>query len=160
MGARSGTLALSKLDLDNARFGNELMADWLTAEQRSRNMAAIRSRGTKPELMMAEMLASLFPRRKVIEHPDLPGRPDFLLPGLKLAVFADGCFWHGCPKHGRRPEDNRDYWGPKLDRNRKRDRQSVRKLRAAGLKAVRVWEHELREETLARRKLRRAASAP
>lgn len=121
-------------------------------------MTAIRSRETKPETLLREILANVFPGRKIVEHPNLPGRPDFYLPGLRLAVFADGCFWHGCPAHGRKPEDNADYWGPKLERNRKRDRIVIRILRKSGFKAVRVWEHELKEGVPARRKLKRAVA--
>jgi DNA mismatch endonuclease (patch repair protein) len=136
------------------------MADWLTSEQRSRNMSAIRSRGTRPEERLGELLRKTLPRRRVVEHPDLPGKPDYYLPGLKLAIFADGCFWHGCPKHGHVPEDNRGYWEPKLTRNRARDRAAVRQLRRQGIRALRVWEHDLRKETgPARRHLLRAVIA-
>lgn len=132
------------------------MADWLSPDQRSRNMSAIKSRGTKPEAQLVAMLHSMFPRRRLLLHTDLPGKPDAYLPGLRLAVFADGCFWHGCPKHGRNPEDNPDYWGPKLAGNRRRDRRVVREIRRRGLLAVRIWDHEIREGTTARRKVRRA----
>lgn len=125
------------------------MADWLTPEQRSRNMAAIRSSGTSPEERLGASLRLRFPRRKIIERPrDLPGKPDFYVPGLRLAIFADGCFWHGCPVHGRMPEDNRDYWEPKLARNKARDREAVRALRRSGIRPVRLWEHELRKSTI------------
>ena len=119
------------------------MADWLTAKQRSRNMAAIRSSGTRPELVLRRAIALACPRRKVIDRPDLFGKPDFFLPGLKLALFADGCFWHGCRAHGRTPEDNYEYWVRKLERNRVRDRVVTRTLRSQGLTVVRLWEHDL-----------------
>lgn len=137
------------------------MADWLTREQRSRNMSAIRSKGTKPEERLGLLLAEMFPRRKIVPHPDgLEGKPDFLVPSLKLVAFADGCYWHGCPKHGRIPEDNRDYWGPKLQRNRARDRRVARTLRSRGLTVVRVWDHELKPSPApARAKIRRALRA-
>ena len=134
------------------------MADWLTQEQRSRNMVAIRSKGTKPEERLHDLLRVMFPRRKIVSHPeDLDGKPDFYVPSLKLVAFADGCFWHGCPKHGRSPEDNRDYWGPKLERNRARDRRVARSLRAQGHVVVRVWDHDLQPSpTPAKAKIRRA----
>lgn len=134
------------------------MADWLTKEQRSFNMSSIRSKGTGPEMRLGSLLHEMLPRRKVILHPDdLVGKPDYLLPGLKLVTFADGCFWHGCPQHGRRPEDNSDYWAPKLERNRRRDRQVTRQLRSQGFVVVRVWDHELRGSmTQARSKIKRA----
>lgn len=139
------------------------MADWLTREQRARNMAAIRSSGTSPERRLAVALKTLFPRRRIVERSrELPGRPDFYLPGLRLAIFADGCFWHCCPEHGRVPGDNRDYWGPKLARNAARDREAVTALRRLGIRPVRLWEHELRIKTIGAgiRRVSRAAQRP
>jgi DNA mismatch endonuclease (patch repair protein) len=107
-------------------------------------MAAIRSTGTAAERRLALVIQEAFPRRQVVERPDLSGTPDYFLPGLRLAVFADGCFWHGCPKHGRVPEDNADYWGPKLARNKQRDKRVTRELRASDIRVVRVWDHELK----------------
>lgn len=120
-------------------------------------MSAIRSGGTRPERVLGDLLRQTFPRRKIVERPaHLPGKPDYYLPGLRLAIFADGCFWHGCPKHGRTPGDNAAYWGPKLERNRKRDREATRSLRELGICSVRIWEHDLKGQALAaERKLRR-----
>jgi len=134
------------------------MSDWLTKEQRTRNMAAIRSSGTSPEKRLRELLSEFFPRRRIdARRSDLPGRPDYYLPGLRLAVFADGCFWHSCPKHGRVPGDNDHYWRPKLQGNRNHDRQATAALRRQGVRVVRIWEHELRKGAVdARRKLQRA----
>lgn len=121
-------------------------------------MASIRSSGTKPEHQLAGLLRSMFPRRKIVEHPEgFPGRPDFLIPSFSMLIFVDGCFWHGCRKHGRIPEDNRDYWGPKLDRNRNRDRRIARQLRSHGYLVVRVWDHDLKPDpSPAQAKIRRA----
>jgi DNA mismatch endonuclease (patch repair protein) len=137
------------------------MTDWLTKEQRSRNMSAIRSQGTAPEERLKHALRLRFPRRRIMQRPaSLPGRPDFYLPGLRLAIFADGCFWHGCPQHGRTPGDNVGYWAPKLARNVARAREVSRLLRAAGITPIRVWEHELKPKTIhvTMRRLTRAAS--
>jgi DNA mismatch endonuclease, patch repair protein len=72
-----------------------------------------------------------------------PARPDIAFLGLRLAVFIDGCYWHGCPEHGRRDGGkNRAYWGPKIARNRERDEVQVHRLHAAGWIAMRFWEHE------------------
>lgn len=60
----------------------------------------------------------------------------------RVAVFVDGCFWHGCPLHGRVPQSNRDYWVPKLERNMQRDRADTRRLQSASWEVIRVWEHE------------------
>lgn len=132
--------------------------DRLTPDQRSRNMSRIRSSGTSPERRLGELLHVLFPEEAITERPALPGKPDYFLPRLNLAVFADGCFWHGCPKHHRLPEDNRPYWEEKIRRNRARDRRASKDLRAMGVRPVRVWEHELGKDLgAARRKIRRAA---
>ena len=118
-------------------------------------MAAIRSRGTKPEVRLQNLVRELLPRNKVALHPDLPGRPDLFVPGLGLAVFMDGCFWHACPKHGRGPQDNSAYWEPKLVRTHTRDREAVTLLHRLSLTTVRIWEHELRgNASPARRKLK------
>lgn len=88
----------------------------------------------------------------------LPGRPDFVFPREKLAVFVDGCFWHGCPRHGTWPKTNAAFWRKKILANRARDRRVDRTLRARGWRVVRIWQHALRvrdEPTLVRR-LRRA----
>lgn len=119
------------------------MGDRLTPEQRSRNMSAIRSSGTKPEVALEAAIRGALPRRRVQRAPALAGKPDYYLPGLRMAVFADGCFWHGCPIHGRQPTENSDYWSPKIAGNRRRDRRVSAALRALGITVVRVWEHDL-----------------
>ena len=68
------------------------------------------------------------------------GKPDFVFRAAKVAVFVDGCFWHGCPRHGRTPKSRLDFWLPKLARNAKRDRAVSRNLRASGWTVLRVWE--------------------
>ena len=72
----------------------------------------------------------------------LPGTPDIALTRAKLAVFCDGCFWHGCPDHGVLPKRNRRWWAEKLDANRSRDLRKDEELRALGWQPVHVWEHE------------------
>ena len=133
------------------------MPDAHTPEQRSHNMSRIRSTGTTPERRLGELLRLMFPDEELIEHPkDLPGKPDWWLPGLRLALFSDGCFFHKCPRHFIMPENNRAYWEPKLARNRVRDRQANAALKAQDIRPVRIWEHDLRKDlTNARRKIRR-----
>ena len=75
----------------------------------------------------------------------LPGTPDFFFPVQRLAVFVDGCFWHGCPQCGHLPKNNSAFWAAKLARNRKRDRIAKRQLLALGINTVRIWEHELKD---------------
>jgi len=72
------------------------------------------------------------------------GRPDFVFPASRVALFVDGCFWHGCPKHYTKPKNNRAFWKRKLDANHARDRQVNRELRRKGWRVLRIWEHDLR----------------
>ena len=119
------------------------MADIWDKQKRSEVMSRIRSRGNKKtELAMVSFLRKhgMTGWRR---HQPLPGTPDFLFPKLKLAVFVDGCFWHGCPKHCRLPKKNRVFWADKFAANKTRDRLVTRTLRARGWRVLRVWEHEL-----------------
>jgi DNA mismatch endonuclease, patch repair protein len=120
------------------------MADWLSREQRSRNMASIRSKGnatTEKAFLRLLREGGISGWRR---HIDLPGKPDFVFRGRRLAVFIDGCFWHGCPRCYRLPEDNRRYWKAKVTANRTRDRRTTRKLRSLGWQVIRIWEHSLK----------------
>ncbi len=90
----------------------------------------------------------------------LPGRPDFVFPLLRVAVFVDGCFWHGCPRHATQPKTNAAFWRDKIATNKARDRRVNRALRGRGWSVIRIWEHELRrrdEAKLVRRLLRALA---
>lgn len=80
-----------------------------------------------------------------VKHPsDVPGRPDFYFAECRLAVFVDGCFWHACPRCGRRtPETRKGFWAAKIDENRRRDERTRRGLRRDGFHVMRVWEHEV-----------------
>jgi len=77
-------------------------------------------------------------------------RPDFVFPKLKLAVFVDGCFWHGCPKHATKPKNNAAFWRKKFAANKARDLLVSRTLRKAGWRMLRIWEHELARKNEAR----------
>jgi len=77
-------------------------------------------------------------------------RPDFVFHARRIAVFVDGCFWHGCPQHATRPKHNASFWRKKLAANRDRDRLVTRTLRARGWRVLRIWEHELRRANEAR----------
>lgn len=137
------------------------MADNVSPKKRSEIMARIRSAGMLPERRLGALLTELVAGLTVVERPrNLPGRPDFYIPSLRLAVFADGCFFHGCPKHCRIPQTNRDYWLEKIRKNVERDRRVRRELRRLGVRVVRVWEHDLQgAASLARRKLKRVLAA-
>lgn len=84
------------------------------------------------------------------------GKPDFVFPKQKVALFVDGCFWHGCPKHSCAPKNNQGFWKKKLEGNKVRDRFVTRELRKMGWKVVRVWEHELKNPEKVVAKLTRA----
>jgi DNA mismatch endonuclease, patch repair protein len=119
------------------------MTDCFKPEKRSRIMSRIRSKGNyTTELrfmrMMREYKISGWRRGS-----KLPGRPDFLFPKQKLAVFIDGDFWHGNPRRYRIPKTNCDYWSAKIAGNRKRDRMINRVLRKKGWKVLRIWESSL-----------------
>lgn len=81
----------------------------------------------------------------------LPGKPDFVFPKQRIAVFVDGCFWHRCPKCYRKPATNAEFWEAKIGRNVDRDKEVNRELKNRGWKVVRVWEHELRSEIVSQR---------
>lgn len=109
-------------------------------------MLSNRRRDTRPELVLRRALFSRGLRFRV-DYPiccddGRPIRPDVVFTRRRVAVFLDGCFWHGCPEHQVIPKANRGYWEPKLRRNRERDRETDRRLIGAGWRVVRVWEHE------------------
>ena len=119
------------------------MPDVFTKAKRSQVMSAIRSRGNKDTELK---LASIFRAAGITgwrRRQTLLGKPDFVFGHTRLAVFVDGCFWHGCPKHGRQPGSNASYWAPKLAQNKARDREVTRGLRKAGWTVLRFWEHNL-----------------
>ena len=116
----------------------------MTTESTSRAMRSNRRTDTRPELALRSELH----RRGLRFRKDFPvtvaghrARPDVVFTRARVAVFVDGCFWHSCPDHGRPPNSNKDYWGPKLARNVERDRIGDEALSAAGWAVVRVWEH-------------------
>ncbi|MFB7594888.1 very short patch repair endonuclease [Streptomyces sp. NPDC056160] len=120
---------------------------------RSRNMAAIKRRDTRPERAIRSLLHAAGKRYRVdvrLQLGDVRPRPDIVFTRARVAVFVDGCFWHCCPQHGRQPGVNGGYWGPKLERNVARDRAANEVLTAAGWTVVRVWEHEAPEEAAKR----------
>jgi DNA mismatch endonuclease, patch repair protein len=110
-------------------------------------MQANRRRDTSPELAIRSLLHRRG-RRFRVDHPirvdgSRPVRPDIVFPNAKLAVFIDGCFWHGCPTHGTLPrETNRDYWVTKIKENRARDERQRNLLEMEGWTVIRAWEHE------------------
>lgn len=107
-------------------------------------MQAIRRSDTRPEVALRSALHHLGYRfRKDLRFAagGLKVRPDIVFTRRRVAIFVDGCFWHACPDHGRRPTRNEWYWTPKLERNVQRDRAADAALRSAGWTVLRVWEH-------------------
>lgn len=130
------------------------MSDWLTPEQRSRNMSSIRSRGNATtELAFVKGLRAVGIVGWRRHLPSLPGKPDFAFRTQKLAVFIDGCFWHGCPRCYRPPQDNRSYWRTKILQNRQRDRLRTVQLKRLGWRVLRIWEHSLKDARTRQRAL-------
>jgi DNA mismatch endonuclease (patch repair protein) len=115
-------------------------------------MAAVRSRGNSTtELALARLLRAAR-RTGWRRHTSLLGRPDFVFRREKVAIFTDGCFWHGCPRCWTKPQTA--FWALKVDRNRARDRRVSRELRAFGWSVCRLWEHELHAEDVVVRKIK------
>ncbi len=114
------------------------------SDKRSRQMAAVRSRGNKStERRLRYALVSEGVSGWTLHPRMIPGNPDFFFPREGLAVFVDGCFWHGCIKCGHLPRTRARFWKAKIARNRARDTETVIRLRSMGYRAVRFWEHEL-----------------
>lgn len=107
-------------------------------------MQAVRRRDTKPELLLRSALHRRGLRFYVDRAPlpKMRRRADLVFPRKRVAVYVDGCFWHGCPVHGTWPKNNADWWRAKIERNQARDRDTDRQLADAGWAVVRVWEHE------------------
>lgn len=126
------------------------MADVMTPEQRSRCMAAIKGKDTKPEMIVRKYLFSRGLRFR-IQVKELPGTPDIVLPKYKTVIFVNGCFWHGhegC-KYFRLPKSNVEFWKEKIEHNVARDVRNEAELKALGWRVIRVWECEIK--TLAER---------
>ncbi|WP_406330319.1 very short patch repair endonuclease [Streptomyces sp. NBC_00203] len=121
---------------------------WASSAARRRNMQAIRSRDTTPERLVRRLVHAQGLRYRVATRPlsDLRRTADMVFRPAKVAVFIDGCYWHGCPEHYVPPKTNPGYWSDKVARNMTRDRDTDERLRAAGWLVLRFWEHESAEE--------------
>lgn len=118
---------------------------WASSPGRRRNMQANRSRDTAPELAVRRLLHARGLRYRVAIPPlkGLRRKADIVFTKQRIAVFIDGCFWHGCPEHGRTAfQHNADYWPDKIAGNRARDADTTASLVAAGWLVLRYWEHE------------------
>ena len=123
--------------LVDGSFGN-------VPETHSRRMGAIRGQGNRTtETRFRALLIRSGIRGWQIHPKSIQGRPDIFFPANQIAVFLDGCFWHGCPQCGHIPSKNRPFWKAKIKRNQLRDHDTDKLLRQMGIRVVRFWEHEL-----------------
>ncbi|HRD45234.1 MAG TPA: DNA mismatch endonuclease Vsr [Caulobacter sp.] len=131
------------------------MTDVFTPEKRSAVMRRVKGRDTGPEMTVRRLLTKLGARYR-LHRKDLPGNPDIVMPGRRLAIFIHGCFWHGhdCARGARVPKQNRDYWLAKVGRNRARDTASEAALRQAGWRVETLWECEMKDEAALEARLR------
>lgn len=122
--------------------------DHVSPETRSAIMRAIKSRGVRStERRLRAVMIAKGVKGWRMQANELPGKPDFVFDEKRVAIFVDGCFWHGCPKCYRRPHSSQDYWDAKVQGNISRDRRNRSRLRRAGWRILRVWEHELAANT-------------
>lgn len=109
-------------------------------------MTSQRQRDTAAEIALRSLLHGRGFRFRVhYALPNLRRRADIAFPRLRIVVFVDGCFWHGCPEHGTWPKQNADWWREKIEANRRRDADTDAKLDEQGWRVIRVWEHEATE---------------
>lgn len=119
-------------------------SDVFTQAERSAAMAAVKGRGTKPEMIVRRLVHGLGYRFR-LHRKDLPGKPDLVFAGRRAVIFVHGCFWHGhdCARGARQPKQNAAYWTAKIARNRARDAQSEGALADAGWRVLTVWECQM-----------------
>lgn len=130
------------------------MADVFSPEERSRIMATVKGKNTKPEILVRSMVHRMGYRFR-LHVPNLPGKPDIVLPRHKKIILVHGCFWHQhpeCPRSAR-PTSNVDYWNKKLNKNMERDRQNQDALAKCGWAVLVLWECEIENKSLLFQKL-------
>ena len=115
------------------------MTDIVNKEKRSKIMACIRSKNTKPELVLKNAISGLYFRHQ----PKVYGKPDFAHKKNMIAIFVDGCFWHKCPKCFKPPKSNKKYWIKKIEGNIINDRRVTLELEKQGWTVMRFWEHDI-----------------
>ena len=128
----------------------------MTDAERSRIMRAVKGKDTGPE-MAVRRLAHGMGYRYRLHHNDLPGHPDLAFPGRRKAIFIHGCFWHGhdCKRGSREPKTNVTYWRTKIARNRERDNEHMKRLKAQGWGVLVIWECETKDTARLAPRLRR-----
>ncbi len=148
---RDRNLFASRIDRNGEKTGRP-DSSWASSEAVRKQMQANRSRDTRPELALRSHVHQLGLRYRVAARPLPPIRrtADLVFTRARVAVFLDGCFWHGCPEHHRPSRRNEDFWREKIMQNRERDAETDSLLRQAGWAVVRVWEHENPQEAAGR----------
>jgi DNA mismatch endonuclease (patch repair protein) len=124
------------------------MVDTFSKKERSRIMSRVKSKNNKSTELR---FISIIKEKNIIgwrRNYPLIGKPDFVFPRQRIAVFIDGCFWHKCPKHCRMPSSNKDYWIQKIEKNRIRDRKTKKLLKEEGWFVIRIWEHEIKQNKI------------
>lgn len=118
------------------------MPDIMSKEDRSKRMSLIKSKWTKPE----KLLHNYLNRQKISHkmHPKMKGSPDIIISNKKIAIFVNGCFWHGCKNCYKMPKNNKKFWANKVKRNKERDKKNEVFLRKQGWKVITIWEHNLK----------------
>ncbi|MBI1968413.1 very short patch repair endonuclease [Candidatus Woesearchaeota archaeon] len=124
------------------------MVDVLTKEQRSYNMSMIKSRNTKPEIILRKTLRQNGFRGYRINSTGIYGKPDLIFPKYKIALFIDGCQWHKCKHHYVKPKTNALFWAEKINGNVHRDQIVTKTLKKQGWLVLRIWEHDLKKKDI------------
>ncbi|WP_159841831.1 very short patch repair endonuclease [Nocardia sp. CY41] len=121
-----------------------MVESWASSAAVRASMQSNRSRDTKPEMLVRRAVHAMGLRYRVAARPLLDQRftADLVFTRARVAVFIDGCYWHGCPLHHRLPRQNQDYWLKKIERNQDRDMRTDSMLKSAGWRSLRFWEHE------------------
>ncbi len=128
--------------------------DKISPEQRSRNMAQIKGKNTKPEILVRSLLHRMGYRFR-LHNKKLPGKPDIILPKYKAVIFVHGCFWHGhegC-KRATIPATRTEFWKSKISENKVRDNNNIAALKNFGYRCLVVWQCELKDEVLLKQRL-------
>jgi DNA mismatch endonuclease (patch repair protein) len=132
------------------------MTDVFSPKKRSEIMAANKGRGNKAtEIQMRELLTDAGIEGWESNPPDVSGKPDFIFRQEKIALFVDGCFWHGCDTCRNIPANNHEFWLRKINRTKARDKEVTKLLKTDGWKVIRIWEHELKKKNNPKLTIRR-----
>jgi DNA mismatch endonuclease (patch repair protein) len=125
-------------------------------KRRSEIMSNVKGHGNKATEIRLIKIFREFGITGWRRHAPIFGKPDFVFREAHLAVFVDGCFWHGCPQHGTIPATNRSFWVRKIDQNMKRDRVVRRELKRSNWRVIRIWQHDLRYPRRVARRISRS----